>query len=119
MNTELTNTRANPLIDPELHAWHGEVAVYLFLGGLVAGLMMLLGAYRLWKPEQARSRSLELLPWLAPVLLSVGMLFLWLDLANRLNVFRFYFIWRLLTPMSWGAWILMAISPVIILFACC
>ena len=117
MNSEFTTTRANPLIDPQLHAWHGEVAVYLFLGGLVAGLMVLLGAYRLWRPEAARSRALALLPWLGPVLLSIGMLFLWLDLANRLNVLRFYYILRPLTPMSWGAWILLAVYPALILFA--
>lgn len=114
---ELTTTRQNPYIDPELHVWHGEVAVYLFLGGLVAGLMMILGVYRLWKPTRARSRSLELLPWLAPVLLTIGMVFLWLDLANKLNAWRFYLIWRFTTPMSWGAWILIAVYPVSILFA--
>lgn len=115
--TEITSTRLNALIDPELHVWHGEIAVYLFLGGLVAGLMMLLGGYRLWKPKRSRSQSLTLIPWLAPALLTLGMLFLWLDLANRFNVFRFYLIWRPETPMSWGAWILLAVYPVSLLFA--
>jgi protein NrfD len=115
--TEITTTRANAFVDPGLHVWHGEVAIYLFLGGLVAGLMMLLGAYRLWKPTRARSRSLELLPWLIPALLSLGMFFLWLDLANRINVWRFYFLWNFMSPMSWGAWILIAVYPVSILFA--
>jgi hypothetical protein len=32
---ELTITRDNPMIDPSLHIWGGEVAIYLFLGGLV------------------------------------------------------------------------------------
>ncbi len=114
---EMTTTRHNPLIDPDLQVWHGEVAVYLFLGGLVAGLMVLLGAYRLWKPARERSASLERLPWLAPLLLSLGMLFLWLDLANRFNAFRFYFILRPETPMSWGAWILIAVYPVSLAFA--
>ncbi|MBM4118769.1 nitrite reductase [bacterium] len=114
---EITTTRQNPLIDPSLHVWHGEVAAYLFLGGLVAGLMILLGAYRLWKPERPRSQALARLPWLVPVLLSVGMLFLWLDLANRLNAFRFYLILRPETPMSWGAWILLAVYPVSLAFA--
>ncbi len=115
--SEIEITRSNHLIDPHLHVWHGEVAVYLFLGGLVAGMMMLLGAYRLWKKDRPRSRALMLLPWLVPVILSVGMFFLWLDLSNRMNVFRFYFIWRFVSPMSWGAWILIAVYPVSILFA--
>ena len=45
------------------------------------------------------------------------MVFLWLDLANRFNAFRFYFILRPETPMSWGAWILIAVYPVSLAFA--
>jgi formate-dependent nitrite reductase membrane component NrfD len=108
---ELTSTRANPLIDPALHVWHGEIPLYLFLGGLVAGIMVIGGVW-LWRAAEApRSRALALLPWTAPVLLSAGMLFLWFDLENRWNAFRFYFVLRPLSPMSWGAWILVAIYP--------
>jgi formate-dependent nitrite reductase membrane component NrfD len=50
-------------------------------------------------------------------LLSLGMLFLWLDLENRWNVLRFYFVLRPASPMSWGAWILLLIYPASVLFA--
>lgn len=114
---EITTTRSNAFIDPTLHIWHAEIPLYLFLGGLVAGLLVLpaLDAWR--RPDAPRSRALALLPWLAPVLLSLGMLFLWLDLANRWNVLRFYFVLRAASPMSWGAWILLLIYPASILFA--
>jgi protein NrfD len=114
---EYTSTRSNALIDPGLHVWHGEVPAYLFLGGLVAGVMVLTGVWMLRSPERARSRALSLLPWAAPVLLSLGMLFLWLDLANRWNVARFYLTFEMTSPMSWGAWILLAIYPASILLA--
>ena len=39
--TELTTTRANPMIDPLMHVWGWEIPVYLFLGGLAAGGMVL------------------------------------------------------------------------------
>lgn len=117
MTQEITSTRANQLIDPTLHVWHSEVALYLFLGGVVAGLMVIAGLWTLRAPSRPRSRSLSLLPWAAPVLLSVGMFFLWLDLENRLNVFRFYLAFRVTSPMSWGAWILLAIYPASILLA--
>jgi formate-dependent nitrite reductase membrane component NrfD len=108
---ELTTTRQNPLIDPTLHVWHAEIPVYLFLGGLVAGVMVIAGL-RLWRaPEAPRSRALGLLSWAAPILLSVGMLFLWLDLEKRWNVVRFYLVFRPTSPMSWGAWILLGIYP--------
>lgn len=115
---EVTSTRANPLIDPALHIWHYEIPTYLFLGGLVAGVMVLSGFWLLVRPApDQRSRMLSLLPWSAPVLLSVGMLFLWLDLENRWNVFRFYFTFELASPMSWGSWILLAIYPISVLTA--
>jgi formate-dependent nitrite reductase membrane component NrfD len=108
---EVTTTRANPLIDPTMHIWHAEIPLYLFLGGLVAGLMVISGLWLLRGPSAA-SRAFRLLPWMAPVLLSVGMLFLWLDLENRMNALRFYFAFRPSSPMSWGSWILVAVYPV-------
>ena len=114
---EYTTTRTNALIDPGLHVWHYEVPAYLFLGGLVAGIMVLSGVWMLRAPETARSRALSLLPWAAPILLSLGMLFLWLDLENRWNVARFYLTFEPTSPMSWGSWILLAIYPASILLA--
>lgn len=114
---EYTSTRSNALIDPGLHIWHGEVPAYLFLGGLVAGIMVLTGVWMLRSPDRARSRALSLLPWAAPILLSLGMLFLWLDLENRWNVARFYLTFEATSPMSWGSWILLAIYPASILLA--
>lgn len=114
---EITSTRANHLIDPVLHVWHSEVAVYLFLGGMVAGIMILAGLSVLGKPSAERSRAASLMLWAAPALISAGMLFLWLDLANRFNAFRFYLVLRPSSPMSWGAWILLVIYPVSILLA--
>ena len=114
---ETTTTRVNALIDPSLHIWHYEVPVYLFLGGLVAGLMVIAGLWMLRDPDGPRSRALRLLPWAAPVLISVGMLFLWLDLENPFNAFRFYFTFELTSPMSWGSWILLGVYPSSILLA--
>jgi len=108
---ELTTTRANALVDPVLHIWHGEVAAYLFLGGVVAGIMVLVGLSLLQRDDGGRSRHLALLPWSVPVLLSLGMLFLWMDLENRWNAFRFYLVFRPTSPMSWGAWILILVYP--------
>lgn len=114
---EITNNRSNPLIDPALHVWHYEVPVYLFLGGIVAGVMILTGLWALWKPDEYRSRGLALLPWASPILLSAGMFFLWLDLEDPINAWRFYMVLKPTSPMSWGSWILLAIYPTSILLA--
>ena len=40
---EITSTRHNHLIDPVLHAWSWEIPLYLFVGGIVAGMMVIGG----------------------------------------------------------------------------
>lgn len=115
--TEFTTTRSNHLIDPSMHVWGFEVPIYLFLGGLVAGIMVLSGFWALRKPAEQRSRALALLPWASPILISLGMLFLWLDLENGFNAHRFYMVFRPGSPMSWGSWILLGIYPASILMA--
>lgn len=105
--TELDVTRT-----PALPVWHWEIAVYLFLGGLAAGLMIL-GAV-LGRRERP-SRAMQLVPFLAPAILSIGMLALFFDLENKWHVLQFYTAFRITAPMSWGAWILVAVYPAAIL----
>lgn len=108
---ELTTTRMNHLVDPSVHVWAWQIPVYLFLGGLVAGMMAIAGWF-LFADRRRRSESVSyLLPGLGIVLLSLGMLALFLDLEHKPYVWRLYttFQWR--SPMSWGAWILLAVYP--------
>ncbi len=90
--------------------WGWEIAVYLFLGGLAAGVMILAGILR------GQSRAARWLIFIAPLALSLGMLALFIDLENKLHVFRFYTAFRITSPMSWGAWILLLIYPATILY---
>ena len=85
---ELTTTRHNPLIDPSLHIWGWEIPVYLFLGGMVAGMMVFAGLAMLKtaKGEDTRNFFSLQTPLLAFVLLNLGMLALLLDLAHPLYV---------------------------------
>src|SRR5512145_604483 len=111
---ELTTTRHNPLVDPQLHVWGWEIPVYLFLGGMAAGTLFL--SALLWSRSGPRSRAVRLLPFVAPALLALGMGALFLDLSRKLHVYRFYLAFRWTSPMSWGAWILLVVFPVAILF---
>ena len=108
--TEIEILRNNHLIDPALHVWGWEIAVYLFLGGLAAGAMILAGV-----AGARQSRAARLLIFVAPIAISAGMLALFLDLEQKLHVFRFYTAFRITSPMSWGAWILLLIYPATIL----
>jgi protein NrfD len=108
---ELTTTRANHLVDPGLHVWGWEIPVYLFLGGLVAGMMVISG-YFLFSGRWRNSRSVcYVLPALSLVLLSLGMFALFLDLEHKPFVWRLYTTFEPLSPMSWGAWILVLVYP--------
>ncbi len=109
---EATTTRTNPGIDPTLHIWGWEIVVYLFLGGLVAGIFVLAAALELRSGEKPKGDALRLMPFAALGLLSLGMVALWLDLAHKLWAWRFYMFSHVTSPMSWGAWILVLIYPV-------
>jgi len=114
---EFTNTRHNHLIDPTMHVWGWEIPLYLFLGGVVAGIMILSGIHILRRGSEEPSTALALMPWVSPIAISVGMFFLWLDLEHPFNAWRFYLTFKLTSPMSWGAWILLGVSPVSVLLA--
>jgi formate-dependent nitrite reductase membrane component NrfD len=108
---ELSTTRANPMIDPALHVWGWEIPVYLFLGGLVAGMMAITGWLLLSERFRRTGSAIRILPALAIVLLSLGMFALFLDLELGRHVFRLYLTFEPASPMSWGAWILVAVYP--------
>jgi formate-dependent nitrite reductase membrane component NrfD len=118
---EVVMIRDNLRIDPQLHIWGWEIPVYLFLGGLAAGVMVLsaMMALRRLRQDEASaeepSRWARWVPFAAPLLISFGMLALMLDLEYKTHVFRFYTVLRLGSPMSWGAWILVGIYPATLL----
>jgi protein NrfD len=107
---EIDVARHSRLIDPQLHVWGWEIPVYLFLGGMAAGVMILTSV--LWMRREDRSPALRWLAFAAPLLVSLGMGALFLDLAQRMHVWRFYLAFRWTSPMSWGAWILVLVYPV-------
>jgi formate-dependent nitrite reductase membrane component NrfD len=116
---ELTTTRHNALIDPQLAVWSWEIPVYLFLGGVVAGLMVLAGVamLRLARGDDPRAYFSVQAPLLAFVLLNLGMLALFLDLAHKLYVWAVYLTFEPTSPMSWGSWVLIVVFGVLLVSA--
>jgi protein NrfD len=106
---EVEIARHSHLVDP-FHVWGWEIPVYLFLGGLAAGIMIF---SVLLEKRAAKSFSpwARRLPFATPILLSIGMLALFLDLEYKLHVYRFYLAFQPSSPMSWGAWILLIVYP--------
>ena len=116
---ELTTTRHNPLIDPTLHVWGWEIPVYLFLGGMVAGMMVFAGMAMLKtaKGEDTRNFFSLQTPLLAFVLLNLGMLALLLDLAHPLYVWAIYITFMPASPMAWGSWVLLIVYAILLVSA--
>ena len=113
---EFTTTRHNPLIDPALAVWSWEIPVYLFLGGLVAGMMILAGAamLRLARGDDPRHYFSLHAPLLSFVLINLGMGALFLDLTHKLYVWRVYLTFQPGSPMSWGSWLLIIVYGVLL-----
>ena len=111
---ELVTTRTNPMIDPALHFWGWEIPVYLFLGGLVAGMMIISGYFLFRGRHKEMYCSCLTLPLLSVVLLSLGMFALFLDLSHRWYFWRMYVTFQPASPMSWGSWILLLVYPALL-----
>lgn len=109
--TELVLTRHNELIDPVVRVWSWQIPVYLFLGGWVAGMMIIVGYFLLRGRHREDTCVCAVLPSLSVLMLSFGMLALFLDLDHKLYVWRLYTTFEVSSPMSWGAWILLLVYP--------
>jgi len=94
--------------------WGWEIPVYLFLGGWVAGMMAITGFFLLRGRQKEDLCVCAVLPGLSLVLLSLGMLALFLDLEHKRYVWRLYTTFEFSSPMSWGAWILLAVYPALL-----
>lgn len=100
-----------PNIDPHLHVWHWPISVYLFLGGLAAGLLFFASYYTLRGKENEMPTAVKWAPFFVPIALVIGLMALFYDLTNKLYFWRLYTTIRIESPMSWGAWVLMIITP--------
>ena len=96
----LVTARSNPHIDPVMDIWGWEISVYLFLGGLTAGIMFFSALMLLLNKDEEAPFSVNGLALLGPVVLSLGMTTLFLDLSHKLFVWRFYTTFEPTSPMS-------------------
>lgn len=103
--------RNNHLIDPILNVWHWEIPVYLFLGGLSAGILFFAAFYHLRYPNKSISIAMKKAVMMTPIFLVIGLAVLMLDLKNPLMSWRLYTSFSIESPMSWGAWTLMLVIP--------
>jgi protein NrfD len=118
MNEEIiVSGRNNPYIDPVLNVWHWQIPLYLFLGGLAAGILFFAALYKILGKEEQFPTAVKKAPVIVPLLLVIGLFALFLDLKHKPYFWQLYTTVRLQSPMSWGAWVLMAITPLSFIYA--
>lgn len=118
MHEELiTSGRMNPRVDPTLNIWHWEIPLYLFLGGLAAGILFFAAFYYLMGREKEYPTAVKIAPMITPFLLIVGLLALFVDLNHKFYFWRLYTTIKLASPMSWGAWTLMVVTPLSVIWS--
>ncbi len=105
-----------PNIDPFLHIWHWQIPLYLFLGGLAAGILFFAGLFTVLGKEKEMETTVKWATFLVPGALVLGLIALFLDLKHQLYFWQLYTTVRMESPMSWGAWTLMIITPLSMLW---
>jgi formate-dependent nitrite reductase membrane component NrfD len=112
MKEELIISGRNlPNIDPHLHLWHWPISLYLFLGGLAAGILFFAAIITLFNKDQKYIGAVKWATIIPPIALSVGLLALLYDLSHLWYSWRLYMTFRITSPMSWGAWTLLLVTP--------
>jgi len=106
-----------PNIDPYLHIWHWQIPIYLFLGGLAAGILFLAAVYTIIGKEKEMQATVKWAPFIVPFALIIGLGMLFLDLKHKLFFWQLYTTIRLESPMGWGAWVLMIMTPISIIWS--
>lgn len=101
----------NSSIEQAAHTWHWHIPLYLFLGGIAAGLLFFSALYTILGKEDKYKVTVKIGPMIACAAILIGLVALLLDLTNKPYFWRLYTTIRLESPMSWGAWTLMLITP--------
>jgi len=113
MNEQLIiSGRLNEYIDPTLTIWPWPIPLYLFVGGMAAGILIFCGLSFLQGKSNRFEAAVFKAPLIVPILLVVGLAALFYDLSHKLYFWRLYTSFRIEAPMSWGAWVLMVVTPV-------
>lgn len=113
MREELIISGRNlPNIDPHLHLWHWPISLYLFLGGLAAGILFFAAVITVLGKQEKYQGAVKWATIIPPIALTIGLAALLYDLTNIWNSWKLYITFRITSPMSWGAWTLLLVTPI-------
>jgi len=99
-----------PNIDPVLQVWHFPISLYLFLGGMAAGIIFFASLFTIMRKEKDFPTTVKGAMIVAVIAISIGLIALMYDLTHMFYAWQLYTTIRLESPMSWGAWVLLIVS---------
>lgn len=104
--TEITITGLNSITHPYLEVWDWRIVIYLFLGGLSAGMLVMCSIANLRIPKGPVDELAQCVraPIIAFIVLAIGSQFIILDLAKPQSLIWGYLTFQPLSLMSWGTW---------------
>jgi formate-dependent nitrite reductase membrane component NrfD len=112
----ITSGRSNYHVDPVLGAWEWQIPLYLFLGGLAAGILFFSAFYFIRGKADDYKIAVKKAPIFTPIFISIGLVALLLDLTHKLYFWQLYTNISLESPMSWGAWTLGIVFPLSVIW---
>ncbi len=101
---------------PHLDVWGFGIPLYLFIGGLAAGILLFATIYYLLGKEKEMPATVKISTLIVPVIIVFGLLFLIGDLHHKLYFWRLMTTFEMASPMSWGTWILTIVLMLSILW---
>lgn len=104
--TEITITGLNAITYPYLEVWDWRIVIYLFLGGLSAGMLVMCSIANLRIPKQPVEELAQCVraPLIAFIILAIGAQFIILDLGKPQSLIWGFLTFQPLSLMSWGTW---------------
>lgn len=104
--TEITITGLNAITHPHLEVWDWRIVIYLFLGGLAGGMLVMCSIANLRIPKEPVEELAQCVraPFIAFITLAVGAQFILLDLGKPQSLIWGFLTFQPLSLMSWGTW---------------
>jgi protein NrfD len=84
---------------------------------LAAGILFFAGVFTILGKENKMATTVKIAPMIVPFALILGLFFLFLDLKHKLYFWQLYTTIRLESPMGWGSWVLMIMTPISIIWS--
>ncbi len=94
------------ILYPHLHVWGFGIPLYLFIGGLAAGILIFATLFYLMGKDEEYPVTVKVATVIPPIIIALGLLFLIGDLRHKAYFWQLLTHIRLQSPMNWGAWTL-------------